>query len=105
MFLNTIIANCIHHHTMCQPLITRIKENTTELLATLLAIGLDPEKSSLFVQSDVGISTELAWILQCLAPMGHMERMIQFKEKSEDNPNHVNVGLFSYPILQTADIL
>ena len=82
-----------------------LKKQTLNAAATLLAIGLDPEKSTIFVQSDVPEHSQLAWILNCLAPMGQMERMIQFKEKSEKNPNTTNVGLFSYPILQAADIL
>jgi len=76
-----------------------------ELAATLLACGVDPKKSTLFIQSQVPQHTHLAWILSCLAPFGEMERMVQFKEKSEMNPAAVNVGLFAYPILQAADIL
>lgn len=83
----------------------KLKENTLSLAATLLAIGIDPNKSTLFIQSQVPGHAQLAWILNCLSPMGHIERMIQFKEKSEDNPEQVNVGLFTYPILQAADIL
>ncbi len=82
-----------------------LKKQTLIAAATILATGIDPEKSILFVQSDVPEHTQLAWILNCLAPMGQMERMIQFKEKSEKNPTSTNVGLFSYPILQAADIL
>jgi tryptophanyl-tRNA synthetase len=82
-----------------------LKKQTLNAAATILASGIDPEKSTLFVQSDVPEHTQLAWILNCLAPMGQMERMIQFKEKSEKNPASTNVGLFSYPILQAADIL
>jgi tryptophanyl-tRNA synthetase len=84
---------------------TELKKQTLNAAATILASGIDPEKSTLFVQSDVPEHTQLAWILNCLAPMGQMERMIQFKEKSEKNPTSTNVGLFSYPILQAADIL
>jgi tryptophanyl-tRNA synthetase len=73
--------------------------------ATVLASGVDPEKSTFFVQSAVPAHAQLAWVLNCLAPFGEMERMVQFKEKSEHNPNAINVGLFSYPILQAADIL
>jgi tryptophanyl-tRNA synthetase len=76
-----------------------------ELAATLIAAGIDPEKSMFFLQSHVPAHTQLSWILSCLAPFGEMERMVQFKEKSEHNPSAVNVGLFSYPILQAADIL
>ncbi len=83
----------------------QLRENIVEVAATLLAVGIDPTKSTLFAQSDVPEHTQLSWVLSCLAPFGEMERMIQFKEKSEANPSSVNVGLFSYPILQAADIL
>ena len=78
---------------------------TLELAATLMAAGIDAEKSTLFLQSQVPAHTQLSWILSCLAPFGELERMVQFKEKSEANPAAVNVGLFTYPILQAADIL
>ena len=81
----------------------KLSKTTLELAATLLAIGLD--KSTIFVQSDVPAHAQFAWILNCLAPMGEMERMIQFKEKSERNPSSVNLGLFSYPVLQAADVM
>lgn len=82
-----------------------LSQRILELAATLMAVGLDPQKSTIFVQSDVPEHAELAWILSCLAPLGEMERMIQFKEKSQSNPDSVNAGLFLYPVLQTADIL
>ena len=94
----------LHAHT--QPHQAAImQQNILELGATLIAAGIDPEKSTLFVQSAVPAHTQLAWILNCLAPFGEMERMVQFKEKSEANPSAINVGLFAYPILQAADIL
>jgi tryptophanyl-tRNA synthetase len=70
----------------------------------ILACGVDPEKCRLFVQSDVPEHTELTWILSCVAPMGELNRMTQFKEKS-DRVDSVTVGLFTYPVLQSADIL
>jgi len=76
-----------------------------DLAATLMAAGVDPAKTTLFLQSQVPAHTQLSWILSCLAPFGELERMVQFKEKSEANPAAVNVGLFTYPILQAADIL
>ncbi len=82
-----------------------LSKNILKLAATIIAIGIDPKKSALFVQSDVPAHTQLSWIFTCLAPMGQMERMIQFKEKSEKNPTTVNMGLFSYPILMASDIL
>lgn len=81
-----------------------LKQNTLELGAILLAIGLDPNKSTLFVQSDVPGHQQLTWILNCLAPMGQMERMIQFKEKAKREED-ATLGLFAYPVLQSADVL
>jgi tryptophanyl-tRNA synthetase len=71
----------------------------------LLACGIDPERSVLFVQSDVAAHAELAWVLTCIARMGELRRMIQFKEKSKGESESVGVGLFSYPVLQAADVL
>ncbi|MCE7871838.1 tryptophan--tRNA ligase [bacterium CPR1] len=70
----------------------------------ILACGIDPERSRLFVQSHVPEHTELAWVLSCVAPMGELNRMTQFKEKSE-RVDWVNLGLYAYPVLQAADIL
>jgi tryptophanyl-tRNA synthetase len=70
-----------------------------------LAAGLDPARCTVFVQSQVREHTELAWYLACVAPMGELGRMTQFKEKSEQHKQSVNAGLFTYPILMAADIL
>ena len=70
-----------------------------------LAGGLDPERCTLVVQSEVPEHFELAWILSCVAPMGELGRMTQFKEKSDQHRQSVNAGLFTYPILMAADIL
>jgi tryptophanyl-tRNA synthetase len=70
-----------------------------------MACGLDPERCVLFVQSQVVQHTELAWILNCLCPIGEAQRMTQFKEKSEQHKQNINLGLLTYPILQAADIL
>ncbi|MBL8029429.1 MAG: tryptophan--tRNA ligase, partial [Fibrobacteres bacterium] len=70
----------------------------------LLATGLDPDKCTLFVQSQVVEHTELAWVLGTVIHMGHLERMTQYKQKSEQHPDDINVGLFTYPVLQAADI-
>src|SRR5205814_8537783 len=67
--------------------------------------GVDPERSIFFVQSSVPEHTELAWIFASLASSGALERMTQFKEKSERHRENVNAGLFTYPVLQAADIL
>jgi tryptophanyl-tRNA synthetase len=85
------------------------KEKQAQILDTMesfLAAGLDPKKSVLFQQSAVPQVTELMWILSTLAPMGELNRMVQFKDKSEAAPEEVaNVGLFTYPVLMAADIL
>ncbi len=73
--------------------------------ATNIAAGLDPDRCIIFVQSQVPEHTELTWILNTLTPMGILERMTQFKDKSRQNEKNINVGLFDYPVLQTADIL
>lgn len=70
-----------------------------------LACGIDPEKSIVFVQSSVSAHTELAWILNCLTPMGELERMTQYKDKSTRQKENINAGLFVYPTLMAADIL
>lgn len=72
--------------------------------ADLLACGIDPEKSQLFIQSMVPEHTELSWILSSQTSFGDLERMTQFKDKAQQQRKHVNAGLFSYPVLQTADI-
>lgn len=81
-----------------------LRERIVDLAAWLLASGLDPDVCTLFVQSDVREHTECAWILNCVATMGELQRMTQFKEKSAGKES-VTVGLFDYPVLQAADIL
>jgi tryptophanyl-tRNA synthetase len=81
-----------------------LKARTLRLAADLIACGLDPEKCTLFVQSDVREHTELAWYLANVTPMGDLHRMTQFKEKSESR-EFVSTGLFTYPVLMSADIL
>ena len=76
-----------------------------EVAIGVLASGVDPDKATLFVQSDVPGHTDLTWILSCLTPMGDLNRMTQFKDKSQQQPENINAGLFTYPVLQTADIL
>ncbi|OHC00486.1 MAG: hypothetical protein A2Z57_04510 [Planctomycetes bacterium RIFCSPHIGHO2_12_39_6] len=73
--------------------------------AVNIAAGLDPEKCTIFVQSHVPEHTELAWIFNTITPIGHLERMTQFKDKSKQHRENINAGLFTYPVLQTADIL
>ena len=76
-----------------------------DTIATFLALGLDPKKSTLFLQSAIPAHTQLAWIFNTLTPMGELERMTQYKDKANRQKNNVNVGLFTYPILMAADIL
>jgi tryptophanyl-tRNA synthetase len=82
-----------------------LKAKTRELAGLLLAAGIDPEMSVLFIQSHISAHAELAWILNCFTPMGWMQRMTQFKEKSGKQKEQVSVGLFDYPALMAADIL
>lgn len=82
-----------------------LRKRTYDFMALFLAIGLDPEKSILFVQSYVPQHAELAWVLNCFTQYGEARRMTQFKEKSHKNPENVNLGLFAYPTLMAADIL
>jgi tryptophanyl-tRNA synthetase len=81
------------------------QQQILDLAASVLALGVDPKKSTLFVQSDVPEHAELCWILNCVTPVTEMERMTQFKDKKANNVKNVNMGLFDYPVLQTADVL
>jgi tryptophanyl-tRNA synthetase len=81
-----------------------LAEKTRELTRVYLAVGIDPEVSTIFVQSDVHQHAELTWILNCVARMSELERMTQFKDKSRKSEN-VSAGLFDYPVLMAADIL
>jgi len=82
-----------------------LAEATVSKGAELLACGIDPDRSVLFVQSHVPEHAELAWVLSCVARMGELRRMVQFKEKSKGETESVGVGLFTYPVLQAADVL
>ena len=83
-----------------------LRAATLDLAAALIAIGIDPDRSTLFVQSHVHEHAELAWVLGCLATFGELRRMTQFKDKSsKQKEGSVSVGLFTYPVLQAADIL
>jgi tryptophanyl-tRNA synthetase len=82
-----------------------LKERIRVFAGLLIAAGIDPERSIVFVQSHVAAHSELTWILNCFTPMGWMYRMTQFKEKSVKQKEQVSVGLFDYPSLMAADIL
>jgi tryptophanyl-tRNA synthetase len=84
----------------------QLRENTRVSAAQLLALGIDPNRSALFVQSHVPEHAQLAWVLQCLTGMGEAGRMTQFKDKSaRQTADHVSVGLYTYPMLMAADVL
>jgi len=83
----------------------RLSSQTLNTAAVLIACGIDPERAVLFRQSQVAQHTELAWILTCLARMGELRRMVQFKEKSKGDTESVGTGVFTYPVLQAADVL
>ncbi|MFC1962225.1 tryptophan--tRNA ligase [Chloroflexota bacterium] len=82
-----------------------LKAKIREVSGLLFASGIDPQRSIVFVQSHITAHAELAWLLNCIIPMGWMQRMTQFKEKSQQQKEQVNVGLFDYPSLMAADIL
>jgi len=83
----------------------QLRSNVREMAAALIASGIDPAKSTLFAQSAVPQHAELAWLLQCTARVGWLNRMTQFKDKSGKNKEGASVGLYTYPVLQAADVL
>lgn len=82
-----------------------LMRRSVEVLALLLACGVDPERSALFIQSHVKEHAELAWALSCNTYIGELNRMTQFKEKSTKHADNINAGLFTYPVLMAADVL
>lgn len=83
----------------------KFRNQIYEMFALLIAIGLDPEKNLLFVQSQVPAHAELSWLLSCHTQFGELSRMTQFKDKSAKHADNINLGLFAYPSLMAADIL
>lgn len=83
----------------------KLRQQTLQSYALLLACGIDPERSIVFIQSHVRSHAELNWILACSTQFGELTRMTQFKDKSAKHPDDVNAGLFTYPVLMAADIL
>ena len=81
------------------------RKNTLSAYAMMLALGIDPEKSIFFIQSQVPEHAQLAWVLNCYTQFGELSRMTQFKDKSAKNADNINGGLFTYPALMAADIL
>lgn len=82
-----------------------LRKQSIDAFALLLACGIDPEKSLIFIQSHVPTHAELSWILSCYTQFGELSRMTQFKDKSAKHADNVNAGLFTYPALMAADIL
>lgn len=82
-----------------------LRRRSLEVLALYLAVGIDPEKNIIFLQSHVPAHAELAWVLNCYTMFGELSRMTQFKDKAAKHPENVNAGLFTYPVLMAADIL
>ncbi|GAA7719579.1 tryptophan--tRNA ligase [Helicobacter pylori] len=96
----------VNSHAITLPIDPKfLKSQSYELVKLLLACGISPKRSGLFIQSEVDEHPALAWLLNCQVSMGEMQRMTQFKDKSLKNPKSVNVGLFNYPILMASDIL
>ena len=83
----------------------QLRANVREMAAALIASGIDPDKSIIFAQSALPAHAELAWLLQCVARVGWLNRMTQFKEKSGKSREGASVGLYTYPVLQAADVL
>jgi tryptophanyl-tRNA synthetase len=96
----------VNLHAITMPQTPEIlRQKTLDLARIYLASGVDPEVSTIFIQSDVSEHAELAWVLSCIARMGELERMTQFKDKGKGNRERAGVGLFTYPVLMAADIL
>ncbi len=83
----------------------QLRNDTLEIIAEYIAAGLDPQKSTIFIQNHVLEHAELTWIFNCLTPLGELERMTQFKDKGKAQKDSVNAGLLTYPVLMAADIL
>ena len=83
----------------------KLRQRTLELFAQLIASGIDPDRSIVFIQSQVPAHAELAWVLNCYTMFGELSRMTQFKDKSAKHSDNINAGLFTYPALMAADIL
>lgn len=95
-------------HGMTEPFEPKVlRADTRGMFATLLAVGLDPERCILFCQSHVPAHAELAWVLNCITPIGWLEKMTQFKDKSQKQTDgaRISTGLLDYPVLMAADIL
>lgn len=93
-------------HAITVPQVPKdLRRKSLEVLALYMACGIDPEKSTLFMQSHVSEHSELSWVLNTITYMGQLNRMTQFKEKSKKSEENLNAGLFTYPVLMASDIL
>lgn len=93
-------------HAVTVPQIPKdLRSHSLDVLSLYLAVGIDPKKSTLFIQSHVPAHAELGWVLNTITYMGQLNRMTQFKEKSKKSDENLNAGLFTYPVLMAADIL
>ena len=102
----TCYYSVVDLHAITVPQVPKVlRKNTLEVLAIYLACGLDPEKSTVFIQSHVPAHLELTWVLDSISYMGQLSRMTQFKEKSQKSEENLNAALFTYPVLMAADIL
>ncbi|NLL82559.1 MAG: tryptophan--tRNA ligase [Tissierellia bacterium] len=93
-------------HAITVPQIPKnLRKRTLDVLALYIASGIDPEKSTLFIQSHVPAHSELSWVLSTITYMGQLNRMTQYKEKAKKSEENLNAGLFTYPVLMASDIL
>lgn len=93
-------------HAVTVPQVPKdLRKNTLDVLALYLACGIDPEKSTIFIQSHVPAHAELTWVLNTISYMGQLNRMTQYKEKSKKSEENLNAALFTYPVLMASDIL
>ena len=97
----------VDYHSLTADVVepSELPQKVFDVAVDLLACGIDPQKSVLFVQSQVPEHTELCWIFNTVTPMGELERMTQYKDKAQRQADNINVGLFDYPVLQAADIV
>jgi tryptophanyl-tRNA synthetase len=96
----------VDYHAISQDYpVKEMSRRVFDMAVDILALGIDPERSTLFVQSMVPEHTELCWVLNAVTGFGDLERMTQFKDKAEHQPENINAALFEYPVLQAADIL
>ena len=96
----------VDYHAITQPFEpAEMPRRVRDMATDLLACGIDPARSTLFVQSAVPEHTELTWAISAVTPHGELGRMTQFKEKSAKDPDNINAGIFTYPVLQAADII